>query len=127
LHELRQSGATVIISSHRLAELEKLTSDYVFLDKGRIVRFSDGTSTTQGRCLHVQFLSADADITEASVAPHRLLELSETQAKIAVRGIEDVPVIVSNLVKAGARIAGVHLETEDVEDAFVRLCQERAS
>jgi ABC-2 type transport system ATP-binding protein len=127
LSELRQSGATVIISSHRLAELEKLTSDYVFLDKGRIVRFGEETAATQERRLRVQLLPGATDITDASVAPRRLLELSETQAKIAVSGIEDVPAVVSSLVKAGAHITGVHLETEDVEDAFVRLCQERAS
>ena len=127
LCELRQAGATVIISSHRLAELEKLTSDYVFLDKGRIVRFGNESLATQQRRLHVQFLSADADISEASVAPHRLLELSQTQAKIGVGSIEDVPAVVSSLVKAGARIADAHLETEDVEDTFVRLCRERAS
>jgi ABC-2 type transport system ATP-binding protein len=127
LAELRQLGATVIISSHRLGELEKLTSDYVFLDKGRIIRFGDRASDTQHRYLRVQLLSSDADITGASIAPYRLLELSESQAKIAVGGVEDVPTVVNNLVKAGARIAGVHLQTEDVEDAFVRLCQERAS
>jgi len=127
LSELRQSGATVIISSHRLGELEKLTSDYVFLDKGRIVRFSDEASPAQDKYLCVQLLPGGANITDASVVPHRLIELSQTQAKIAVSGIEDVPDVVRRLVTAGASVAGVHLETEDVEQTFVRLCQERAS
>ena len=127
LTELRQSGATVIVSSHRLGELEKLTSDYVFLDRGRIVRFGDEATSGQGRCLRVECLPGAVDITEASVAPHRLLELSKTRISIAVSGIEDVPEVVGGLVKTGVRITAVGLETEDVEQAFVRLCQERAS
>ena len=44
LTEVRQSGATVIISSHRLGELEKLTSEYVFLHRA-------GSSRLAARCL----------------------------------------------------------------------------
>ena len=47
--------------------------------------------------------------------------------KIAVGGVEDVPEVVRRLVGAGVHITAVGLETEDVEQAFVRLCQERAS
>ena len=127
LTELRQAGATVVVSSHRLGELEKLTSDYIFLDRGRIVRFGDDAVSQQGRCLRVEFLPGTAEVTEALVAPYRLLEASPTQIRLAVGSIEDVPEVVACLVKAGVRVTSVGLETEDVEQAFVRLCQERAS
>jgi ABC-2 type transport system ATP-binding protein len=127
LTELRQAGATVVVSSHRLGELEKLTSDYIFLDRGRIVRFGDDAVSQQGRCLRVQFLPGTAEVTEVLVAPYRLLEASPTQIRLAVGSIEDVPEVVACLVKAGVRVTSAGLETEDVEQAFVRLCQERAS
>jgi len=127
LTELGQSGATVVVSSHRLGELEKMTSDYIFLDKGRIVRFGEETASEQGRCLRVECLPGEVAITEELVTPHRLLETSETRIRIAVHGIEDVPEVVRRVVEAGTRITSVALETEDMEQAFVRLCQERAS
>jgi ABC-type multidrug transport system ATPase subunit len=117
----------VIISSHRLGELEKLTSDYLFLDKGRIVRFGDEVPSGQGRCLWVECLRGGTDVTEAAVVPHRLLETSETRIRIAVGSVEEVPRVVRSLAEAGVLITAVGLETEDVEQAFVRLCQERAS
>jgi ABC-2 type transport system ATP-binding protein len=127
LTELRLSGATVIISSHRLSELEKLTSDYLFLDKGSIVRFGDQTPSEQSRCLWVECLRGGPDVTDALAAPHRLLETSETRIRIAVGGMEDIPEVVRSLAEAGVLITAVGLETEDVEQAFVRLCQERVS
>jgi len=127
LTELQQAGATVIVSSHRLGELEKLTKDFVFLDKGRIVRFGDKAASEQGRCLRVDCLPGGAAVTDGAVASHRLLEVTDTTLRIGVSGVEDVPEVVGSLVQAGVRITGVGLETEDVEQAFVRLCQERAS
>ncbi len=127
LTELRQSGATVVVSSHRLGELEKMTSDYIFLDKGRIVRFGEETASPHGASLRVDLLPGAMDLTDESITPYRLLEVSQRRVRIAVDGIEDVPGVVRRLVEAGAHIIAVGLETEDVEQAFVRLCQERAS
>ena len=56
LLDVQQSGATIIISSHRLGELEKLTSDYVFLHQGRIVEFGGEVPAGQMGRLHIEFL-----------------------------------------------------------------------
>jgi hypothetical protein len=42
-----------------------------------------------------------------------------------VAGVQDVPQVVSSLVKAGAQITSVALETPDIEQTFVRLYEER--
>lgn len=127
LTEVRRAGATIIISSHRLGELEKLTSDYVFLHQGRIVQF--GSEEPAGRIerLQVEFLAGGPPVEEQTLAPYKSLEKSETKLTVAVGGVEDVPHVVSSLVKAGVRITGVTLERPDVERTFVRLYQERSS
>ena len=127
LTEIRQSGATVIISSHRLGELERLTSDYVFLNQGRIVKFGGETPPGQTGRLHIEFLPEGPHLGEELPAPCRLLERSETRVIVAVDGLRDVPNVVSSLVKAGVLITAVALERQDVEQTFVRLYQERAS
>jgi ABC-2 type transport system ATP-binding protein len=124
LTEIREAGATVIISSHRLGELEKLTSDYVFLHQGRIVTFGEASGGDSER-LHIELLPGGPDVTEEALAPYQPLEKSETRLIVAVRGLPDVPNVVSSLVKAGARITAVALERRDVEQTFVRLYQER--
>lgn len=127
LNELKESGATVIVSSHRLGELERLTSDYVFLDKGKIVRFGQEGQQPRERCLRIDCLGGGRNLDAEKLAPHRLLDASETRLMVAVKGLEDVPEVVGQSVRAGVRITAVSLETEDIEEAFVRLVQERDS
>jgi ABC-2 type transport system ATP-binding protein len=127
LTEVRQSGATVIISSHRLGELERLTSDYVFLHQGRIVQFGGETPGEQAGRLQIEVLPGGPLIEEEMLAPYRPVEKSETGLVVAVDGVRDVPNVVSSLVKAGVRITAVALQKPDVERTFVRLYEERAS
>jgi len=124
LLDVRQSGATVIISSHRLGELEKLTSEYVFLYRGRIVTFGGGAPVGQLARLRIEFLPGGPDVKEQALAPHSVLEKSETRLIVSVNGIEDVPQVVRSLVTAGAQIGGVALEPQDIEQTFMRLCRE---
>ena len=127
LSELRESGATIIISSHRLGELERLTSEYVFLHRGRIVKFGGEAAPQQTGRLRIDLLPGRCSVTQELLDPYGLLEVSESGLVVSVGGIEDAPVVVGRLVNAGAAITGVALETQDLEETFVRLCQERAS
>ena len=52
LKQLCESGITILISSHRLGELEKLTSNYIFLYRGQIV--SCGDKIASGQTGHLQ-------------------------------------------------------------------------
>jgi ABC-type multidrug transport system ATPase subunit len=126
LTEVRRSGATVIISSHRLGELEKLTSEYVFLDRGRIVTLGGETPVGQMARLRIELLPGSPGIDEETLAPLNPLEKSETGLVLAVNSIEDIPGIVGSLVRAGAPITGVTLEPQDIEQTFVRLCHGRS-
>ena len=125
LKQLRDSGAAIVISSHRLGELEKLTSDYIFLYRGEVVSFGDKIATDQIGCLKVELVSNGSHIAEKLLSPSKVLSVSDTELEIAVNDPEDVPDIVSNLVKGGARIKSVNLQTEDIEDIFLRLYNER--
>ncbi len=125
LLEVQRSGATIVISSHRLGELEKLTSDYVFLHQGRIVEFGGAVPAGQMGRLHVEFLPGSPSLAEEMLTPYRPLERSEAEWVVGVASVQDVPQVVSALVRAGAQITAVALETPDIEQTFVRLYQER--
>jgi len=125
LTEVCESGATIVISSHRLGELEKLTSNYVFLHQGRIVTFGGEPSRGQSERLHIELLPGSPELSEQAWAPYQPLEKSETRLVFAVPGVPDVPQVVRSLVQAGAQITAVALERRDVEQTFVRLYQER--
>lgn len=125
LKKLRDAGTAIVISSHRLGELEKLTSDYIFLYRGEIVSFGDKIAAGQAGRLRVELVSNGNDVAQRLLSPSRLLSFSETELVIAVADESEVPEIVGNLVKSGARITGVLLQTGDIEDVFLRLYNER--
>jgi len=125
LKQLRDSGAAIVISSHRLGELEKLTSDYIFLYRGEVVSFGDKIASDQVGRLRVELVSNGNDIAEKLLSPSKVLGVCDTELEIAVNDPEDVPDIVGDLVKGGARIRSVNLQTEDIEDIFLRLYNER--
>ena len=125
LKQLRDSGAAIVISSHRLGELEKLTSDYIFLYRGEVISFGDKIASDQVGRLRVELVSNGNDIAEKLLSPSKVLGVCDTELEIAINDPEDVPDIVSDLVKGGARIRSVNLQTEDIEDIFLRLYNER--
>jgi len=124
LKQLRDSGTAVVISSHRLGELEKLTSDYIFMHRGRIIPFGDRIAANQAGRLRVELLANGHGIAERLLPASRVLETSDTELVVAIRDPTEVPDIVCDLAKGGARIMSVLLQRENIEDVFLRLCNE---
>ncbi len=125
LKKLRDSGTAIVISSHRLGELEKLTSDYIFLYRGEVVSFGDKIIAGQAGRLRVELVSNGSYIAEKLLSPSQTIAVSDKEMEIAVDNADDVPDIISDLVKGGARLRSVNLQTEDIEDIFLRLYNER--
>lgn len=125
LKKLRDTGTAIVISSHRLGELEKLTNDYIFLYRGQVVSFGDKIAAEGVGRLRVELVSNGIEVAQKLLSPTKLLSVSETELVIAVGDEGEVPDIVSNLVKDGARITGALLQREDIEDVFLRLYNER--
>jgi ABC-2 type transport system ATP-binding protein len=125
LKNLRDAGTAIVISSHRLGELEKLTSDYIFLYRGEVVSFGDQIAAGQAGRLRVEIVSNGRDIAQRLLSPSKLLSASETELVIAVGDDDEVPDIVRSLAEGGAQITGVLLQREDIEDVFLRLYNER--
>ncbi len=125
LKKLRDAGTAIVISSHRLGELEKLTNDYIFLYRGEVVSFGDKIAAGGLGRLHVRLVSNGNQIAKKLLSPPKLISSTETELVIAVGDEDEVPDIVSTLAKGGARITSVLLQREDIEDVFLRLYNER--
>jgi len=128
LKQLRDAGTAIVISSHRLGELEKLTSDYIFLYRGEVVSFGEEIAAGRVGRLHVGLKSGGNQIAKKLLPPSKLISNSETELVIAIGDDDEVPDIVGNLVKGGARITSVVLQREDredIEDVFLQLYDER--
>lgn len=125
LKQLRESGTTIVISSHRLGELEKMTSNYIFLYRGQIVSFGDRIASGHIGRLRVELLSDGRRIAGRILSPAKVLNASDTEIVIAVSETKEVPALIRKLVEGGAEITGVALQTENIEDVFLRLYNEK--
>lgn len=123
LRQLQDSGTAIIISSHRLGELERLTSDYLFMHRGQVVSLGDHVAAGHAGRLHVELVSDGCRIAEVLARRCEVLEASDKGLVIAVGDPDEVPDLVADLAAGGARIMGVSLERENIEDVFVRLCE----
>lgn len=124
LTQLGEAGTAIMISSHRLGELERLTSDYIFMHHGRIIPWTDRATAGQAGCLRVGLVSGGHEIARTLRPASRVLEASETELLLALSDPAEVPDIVAELARDGARITRVIPQTADIEEVFMRLCQE---
>ena len=106
LKQLRDSGTAIVISSHRLGELEKLTSDYIFLYRGEVVSFGDRIVAGQAGRLRVELVSNGSYIAEKLLSPSRTIGVSDKELEIAVDNVDDVPDIVSDPTFKGLSLRG---------------------
>ena len=125
LLRLRDSGATILISSHRLQELEKLTSHYIFLRHGAIVPFDSRVTPKNGRYLRIGFEPNGTGIAKEMLPSYEIVNLDEGEITLRIDSKGVIPEIVSDLVNRGVRIRSVIPEDENVEDMFLRLCDGR--
>jgi len=124
LKQLRDSGTAVVISSHRLGELEKLTCDYLFMHRGRIIPFADRIAANQAGRLRVELVGNGPDVARQLAPTRQVLDASDTELVVAISTPAEVPDIVSDLARGGARIMSVLLQRENIEEVFLRLCNE---
>ena len=103
LLELAGEGVTIMVSSHQLAEIERMIDALAVIDHGRLM--FQGTKAEL-------FQQATPDLlitTDAGVVRRRDVPADAT------------PYVVTELVRAGARIHEVRREQQTLEDIFIEL------
>jgi ABC-2 type transport system ATP-binding protein len=125
ISELARGGATVLVSSHLLAEVEQICSHVGVMYEGRLV--------AQGplgelRATTVQSVRVDTDRTEDAARVLTELGLSEITSSpgFVTAALGDVAVekIVPNLVNACVPVLGFAVLRPSLEDIFVSLTGE---
>ncbi len=125
LRRVAQGGATVLVSSHILAEIEKLVDRILAIEDGRIV--FDGSL----RDLVARSAELSVTYTIASRDQAGLVKALEELGHVpTTRGPEDVEVtlpaeeadyLVERLTAKGVRVVSASKEEDDLEDAYLRL------
>ena len=125
ISELARDGATVLISSHLLAEVEQICSHVGVMYEGRLV--AQGP-LSELRASTVQTVRIDTDRTEDAARVLSELGLSEIASSpghvTATLGDVAIETIVPNLVNACVPVLGFAVLQPSLEDVFVSLTGE---
>jgi len=123
--ELAADGATVVVSSHLLAEVEQMCSHVGVMYEGRLVSQGSLTDLQSGTSKTVR---VDTDRPEDAVRVLTGLGLTEVTASAtrvtALLGPVEVAKIVPDLVHADVPVLGFTVQSPSLEDVFVSLTGE---
>lgn len=114
-------GATILISSHIITEIEQIADEIGVLDKGRLLR---EVSMKEIRKDAVQYIELELDDVQnaATVLDHRFPELNFrviSPSGLRVYGIEDQTLITRSLVQENIGILNMSCKNDSLEDYFM--------
>jgi ABC-2 type transport system ATP-binding protein len=132
VRELRDSGVTIILTTHYIDEAQEMADRIGVIAKGELIALEDKDvlmRTLGKRQLTVQLVAPLATVPEAlSAFP---LELSDDQRKLTytyvTQGGKPVGELLKQLVMLGIEFTDVHSKDSSLEDIFVELVKGGAS
>ena len=124
IRDLKRRGATVFLNSHLLTEVESVCDRVAVIDHGRVIAL--GTLAELLGATHALRLRVTGLSAEGEAALRARGEVSQIDGWYAIQGIgaEDVPDLVAELVRLGARVYAVEPRHETLEERFLQLLKE---
>ena len=124
LKELNDSGKTIFLSSHLLAEIEKVATHVGIIKEGQLM--FQGTlqelEQLKESNLSVNIVTTDAaHVAEKLNGKYGAKVLSTDQLQIALKDRESLPALFDELVAKGARLYEVSPRKENLEELFINL------
>ena len=131
VRHLRETGVTIILTTHYIAEAEEMADRIGVIAKGKLilVEEKDALMTKLGRKqLTLELMEPLAALPES--LKHHTLELAKNGCELVYsydtqndRG--GIPVLLADLADAGIRFKDLHTEESSLEEIFVNLVSER--
>jgi ABC-2 type transport system ATP-binding protein len=120
LQKLNESGITILISSHILAELSKFAKSYIFIDKGRFVESitADELESKVGKVLILK-TSDDAKALSVLLAAH--FAAAQSKDSLYVHDVKEPAEVLNLLSQNAITLKGMKEEENSLEDYFVSL------
>jgi ABC-type multidrug transport system ATPase subunit len=122
---LAADGATVLVSSHLLSEVEQICSHLGIMRQGQLVAQGPVDEVRAGSQRVVDVTTADVEQAAAVLRSLGLADVATTYSGVraAASGVEPEAVVAA-LVRAGVGVRGFAVQVPSLEDLFVSLTGE---
>ncbi len=125
IRELAADGATVLVSSHLLAEIEQVATHVGIMSAGRLLRQGTLDEVLGGAARLVRVTTPDADLAVRTLAGLGLrVQAPAGDAVTATAGDVAAETVNAELVRAGVRVRAFAVERPGLEELFVELTGE---
>ncbi|HVM13342.1 MAG TPA: ABC transporter ATP-binding protein [Egibacteraceae bacterium] len=121
--DLVTGGTTVFLTTHLLAEAERLCDLVTVVKQGRVIASGTPTELRRGTSVRRVRVEGRGVVNAAATALPRdaWTAVGREGVTVEVEGLDEVPVVVAALVRAGAGLHRVEPEDQTLEAAFLSL------
>ena len=123
----RENHITILISSHILAELSQLCTDYLFINNGQILKFMS-MDELRKECSDFYFIHTDNDPLAAAILSEKLgIERFDTADDGSLRlweRIDDIRLISKTLFENGVIPLSMYLHETNLEQYYLNMVGE---
>lgn len=120
LQKLNESGITILISIHILAELSKFAKSYIFIDKGRFVE-SITAEELESKVGKVLILKTSDDAKALEILKAANFDVAQNKDSLYVHDIKEPAEVLNLLSQNAITLKGMKEEENSLEDYFVSL------
>jgi ABC-2 type transport system ATP-binding protein len=113
--EQKQRGATVLLNSHQLAEVERMCDRVLFLHRGVVAR-AETLRAADRRVVAIRLLPGTYDA--ANVKRITGSDVEDGVVNVSTASDADIAALVGALVRSGASVVEVRPQTADLEAIF---------
>jgi len=128
VRQLSNQGAAVLISSHRLNELEKLAAEYVGIWDGRIVDIGGSVRESGGQLVKID-LDRRPETDLKTILSHEIVRESGTEVTVRIGSPAEISSLVASLTAKGLGVKQIQYgrDEESIEEVFLRISQEKGA
>jgi ABC-2 type transport system ATP-binding protein len=124
IKRLAESGLTVLLSSHDMAEVEQICGHVTIMRTGSVVYHGPIAALRDRAPAQAHQIRTTDDAATAALAQRRGLHVTTVDDGLAVRGAQsDIDDLISDVVMAGVALRGLSLEETPLESFFFMLTE----
>lgn len=123
---LREEGSTILLSSHLLAEVERIATHVGIIKSGKMI-FEGSLADLEALKFSQQTLALkipDANQAQALLKEFSIVSVNPGQLEVQIKHKEDIPKIIRILVAGAIDVYEVRLLKSDLEKMFMSITNE---